>query len=754
MSSTRTPLIAGNWKMHKTIAEAEEFIQGLLPLVFAADGKVDIGICAPFTSLQALVDSARGSAVRIYAQNMHQAEQGAFTGEISAAMLTELEVHGVVLGHSERREYFGETDKALALKVPAALEAGLEPILCVGETEEERDNGDTERKLRHQIQEGLARVPEDQLAKVVIAYEPIWAIGTGKTATAEQAQEACAFVRALVAQRSAGRRRAAARPLRRLDEARQRGRAAGAAGRRRRPRRRRLARSAVARRDHRGRGRMTTYPRVALVVLDGWGIAPDGPGNAVSLADTPVFDALWARYPTTRMIAKGTAVGLPEGQMGNSEVGHLNLGAGAVVKQDLTRIDEAAEDGTLAENEVLRAAFEAGRDTRVHLIGLVSEGGVHSAMRHLKALIELGAQLGVGDLVIHAFTDGRDTLPKAGAGYLRTVEGWTAAAGAGRIGTVIGRYFAMDRDKRWERVQQAYDLLVHGTAQHHADQRRGRRARRLRARRDRRVHHRHDRRRRGEDPPRRQRAGVQLPPRPDARDHARARRPGVRRGRPQRGAAGRALHVHDRVQRGLVATRSPSRRPARRSTLASTLAATGAKQLHVAETEKYPHVTYFFNGGEEHPYDGERRELAQSPRDVATYDLKPEMSAHDAARLLRRRLERGPAALRHHQLRECRHGRPQRRDPRRGEGRRDGRHVPRRGRRGGPRQRRRAADHGRPRQRRPHARARRQPQHGPLAQPRAGDRHRRGAEAARGGGSSPTSHRPCCSCSARTSPSR
>ncbi|HST40126.1 MAG TPA: triose-phosphate isomerase [Conexibacter sp.] len=201
MSNPRTPLIAGNWKMNKTIAEAEEFIQALLPRVFAADG-VDIGICPPFTSLQAMVDSARGSAVRVYAQNMHQAESGAFTGEVSAAMLSELEVQGVVLGHSERREYFGETDKALALKVPAALAADLEPILCVGETEEERDNGDTERKLRHQIQEGLAKVPEDQLAKVVIAYEPIWAIGTGKTASAEQAQEACAFVRALVAQRS------------------------------------------------------------------------------------------------------------------------------------------------------------------------------------------------------------------------------------------------------------------------------------------------------------------------------------------------------------------------------------------------------------------------------------------------------------------------------------------------------------------------------------------------------------------------
>lgn len=201
MSNARTPLIAGNWKMHKTIAEAEEFIQALLPRVFAADG-VDIGICPPYPSLQAMVDSARGSAVRVYAQNMHYAEKGAFTGEVSAAMLSELEVQGVVLGHSERRELFGETDKALALKVPAALEAGLEPILCVGETEEERERGDTERKLRHQIQEDLAKVPEDRLADVVIAYEPIWAIGTGLTASPEQAQEACAFVRALVAQRS------------------------------------------------------------------------------------------------------------------------------------------------------------------------------------------------------------------------------------------------------------------------------------------------------------------------------------------------------------------------------------------------------------------------------------------------------------------------------------------------------------------------------------------------------------------------
>jgi triosephosphate isomerase len=197
----RTPLIAGNWKLHKTVAEAEEFIAALLPRVSTVDG-VDVAICPTFTSLAAMVDSTRGSRVAVFAQNMHQADHGAFTGEVSAAMLTELDVQGVILGHSERREYFGETDKALAQKVPAAMAAGLQPVLCVGETEEERDRGDTQRKLRHQVQEGLARVETDRLGEVVIAYEPIWAIGTGQVATAEQAQEAIAFVRALVGDRS------------------------------------------------------------------------------------------------------------------------------------------------------------------------------------------------------------------------------------------------------------------------------------------------------------------------------------------------------------------------------------------------------------------------------------------------------------------------------------------------------------------------------------------------------------------------
>jgi triosephosphate isomerase (TIM) len=197
---SRTPCIAGNWKLHKTVAEAEAYIQALLPQVATADG-VDVVVCPAFTALQAMVDSTRGSRVQVYAQNMHEADEGAFTGEVSAPMLAELDVHGVILGHSERREFFHETDRSLQQKVPRALEAGLTPILCVGETEDERDEGVTERKLRHQVQEGLEKVPAGRLADVVIAYEPIWAIGTGRVATPEQAQEAIAFVRALVADR-------------------------------------------------------------------------------------------------------------------------------------------------------------------------------------------------------------------------------------------------------------------------------------------------------------------------------------------------------------------------------------------------------------------------------------------------------------------------------------------------------------------------------------------------------------------------
>jgi len=199
----RRPYIAGNWKMWGTRAEAGAYCDRLLELLPDPGRRpADVSVCGPFTTLDVLVQKLSGSEVKAAAQNMHQEERGAYTGEISAAMLLELGVDGVVLGHSERREHFGETDRALQEKVPAALGAGLEPILCVGETEEEREADETQRKLRHQVQEDLERVEDERLADVVIAYEPIWAIGTGLTATPEQAQEAIAFVRALVGDRS------------------------------------------------------------------------------------------------------------------------------------------------------------------------------------------------------------------------------------------------------------------------------------------------------------------------------------------------------------------------------------------------------------------------------------------------------------------------------------------------------------------------------------------------------------------------
>ena len=359
---------------------------------------------------------------------------------------------------------------------------------------------------------------------------------------------------------------------------------------------------------------MTSFPRVALIILDGWGLAPPGPGNAVDQADTPVFDRLWAEYPRTQLTACGRAVGLPDGQMGNSEVGHLNLGAGAVVRQDLTRIDDAVEDGSFAENQVLRQACAAARDAgRLHLMGLVSEGGVHASMDHLRALIELANAEGVGDVIVHAFTDGRDTNPDSGATYLGEVEGW----GGARIATVVGRYYAMDRDKRWDRTQLAYDAIVDGKADHRAES--GEAA----------VRAAYERGETdefilptlvGEDGAvRDDDVVVFFNFRPDrARQLCEKLGPKVK------------LTTLTEYQEGWsYPIAFPPERP--RATLASFLADRGVRQLHVAETEKYPHVTYFFNGGEEDPYVGEERCLVDSPRDVPTYDHKPEMSAREAA---------------------------------------------------------------------------------------------------------------------------
>jgi 2,3-bisphosphoglycerate-independent phosphoglycerate mutase len=363
-----------------------------------------------------------------------------------------------------------------------------------------------------------------------------------------------------------------------------------------------------------------SVPRAVLVVLDGWGLAPPGPGNAVDLADTPVFDELWSTYPHTQLTAGGTAVGLPEGQMGNSEVGHLNLGAGAVVKQDLTRIDEAVADGTLADNEALAAAMDGFE--RVHLIGLVSDGGVHSGWTHLEALIALAGERGVPDLVIHAFTDGRDTSPTGGEQYVQQVQEWAETVSPpahARIGSVVGRYYAMDRDKREERTKAAVDLLLDGVSAHHAN-----------------------------DPVQAVRDSYERDPRGD--EFVAATSIGAEaRVRPQDSVI--AFNFRPDRMRQLTAVLGPQvaryttlteyeegwpwpvafppMRP--ETTMTKVIAEAGHQQLHVAETEKYPHVTYFFGGGEEQPEAGERRELVASPRDVPTYDKKPEMSAREAA---------------------------------------------------------------------------------------------------------------------------
>jgi 2,3-bisphosphoglycerate-independent phosphoglycerate mutase len=346
----------------------------------------------------------------------------------------------------------------------------------------------------------------------------------------------------------------------------------------------------------------------------------------VAQANTPVFDQLWAGHPHTQLTACGRAVGLPDGQMGNSEVGHLNLGAGSVVRQDLTRIDDAIADGSFAANPVLRQAGAAGRAAgRLHLLGLVSAGGVHASMDHLRALIELAASEGVPDVALHAFTDGRDTNPDSGAGYVADVESW----GGARIASVSGRYWAMDRDRRWERSKLAYDAIVHGRAEHRAET--GEAA--VRAAYERgetdefivpTLVGEEGRIRDGD-------AAIFFNFRPDrARQLTRAlAEPGF--GEFDRGHAPRVdLTTLTRYQEDWpYPVAFPPERPA--VTLASHLAARGIAQLHVAETEKYAHVTYFFNGGEEDPYEGEERVLVDSPRDVPTYDHRPEMSAREAA---------------------------------------------------------------------------------------------------------------------------
>jgi 2,3-bisphosphoglycerate-independent phosphoglycerate mutase len=350
-----------------------------------------------------------------------------------------------------------------------------------------------------------------------------------------------------------------------------------------------------------GRG----YPLVALVILDGWGIAPPGPGNAIELAETPVFDRLWRDYPHAQLIASGEAVGLPDGQMGNSEVGHLTIGSGRVLDQDLQRVNRAIRDGSLFENDSLRAAFERGEN--VHLLGLVSHGGVHSHLDHLQSLLTFAPE----KTWIHAFTDGRDVEPTSAVHDLAELP-------VERIATVAGRYFAMDRDNRWDRTDRALRAIMDAEGEH------------------------------ADDPI----AAVQASYDRGITDEF--IEPVVIDGRPrldpERDTAiffnfrpDRARQLSEKLrERGVDLTTMTRYRDdfdfpvvfpehVVGDTLAEVLAEHGIRQLHAAETEKYAHVTYFLDGGREQPFEGEDRILVESPRDVASYDQKPEMSAPQVA---------------------------------------------------------------------------------------------------------------------------
>jgi 2,3-bisphosphoglycerate-independent phosphoglycerate mutase len=387
--------------------------------------------------------------------------------------------------------------------------------------------------------------------------------------------------------------------------------------------------------------------RAALIILDGFGHAAPGPGNAVSLADTPVWDSLWATYPHVLLEASGEAVGLPAGVMGNSEVGHLTLGSGRIIYQDLSRINRAISDGSFFENAVLCSVMDGSvsRGRPVHLMGLVSEGGVHSSIVHLKALVSLAHRRGVSRLFIHAFTDGRDTSPTSGEGYLEDLLTFLGAEGLGSVATVCGRFYAMDRDRRWERLKLAYDTLVHDQGLRAPDAVSALKQSYARNETDEFVLPTII----GEGSTSRVSDGdgvIFFNFRPDrARELSaaltQASFAGFDRGEALADIYFAGLTEYDAALGLAVAF--PKEEP--RNTLAEVVSDHGLTQLHIAETEKYAHVTFFFNGGRERPFPGEKRILVPSPKSVATYDQKPAMSAYEIVRCLEEAVRDAPPNL-------------------------------------------------------------------------------------------------------------
>ncbi|RNC72343.1 MAG: 2,3-bisphosphoglycerate-independent phosphoglycerate mutase [Desulfuromonadales bacterium] len=380
-----------------------------------------------------------------------------------------------------------------------------------------------------------------------------------------------------------------------------------------------------------------------LMILDGWGISPNADNNAVALARTPNLDSLLATYPSVEMQTSGMAVGLPEGQMGNSEVGHLNIGAGRIVYQDLTRITKAIEDGDFFTNPVLLDCIAKIRAAggRLHLAGLLSDGGVHSHNTHLYALLELARREGLHDVFVHALLDGRDTPPKSGADYLAQLEGEIARIGVGTIATVIGRYYAMDRDNRWERVERAYDAIVRGEGTPSASAAAAIEASYAAGVNDEFVEPTIIAK--DGEPVGRLRDGdgfIFFNFRSDrAREITRALAlaecPGFSRQAWPKLASYVCMTEYDATFCLPIAF-GPEELT---NILGEVLGHAGLRQLRIAETEKYAHVTFFFNGGSEVPFPGEERVLIPSPKEVATYDLKPEMSAHTVTEELLKKLD-------------------------------------------------------------------------------------------------------------------
>ncbi len=387
--------------------------------------------------------------------------------------------------------------------------------------------------------------------------------------------------------------------------------------------------------------------KVILMILDGWGISPEPKVSAIDKANTPFVDSLYKNCAHATLRTDGLNVGLPEGQMGNSEVGHMNLGAGRIVYQDLAKIDLAVQNNTLKDEPVLREAFNyaKNKNKKVHFLGLLSDGGVHSHIDHLKGLLDTASSMGLTDLYVHAFTDGRDVDPKSGVGFVKDIETHLQETG-GHLASVIGRYYAMDRDKRWERVQQAYDLLVYGKGSPSIDATTS-------------MHQSYE-------------EGITdefIKPivMVDQRGEPLVK---VRKGDV-------IIFYNFRTDRGRQLTQVLTQQDLHeynmhtiplhyvtltnyydtfkdihvvynkeniQDTLGEVLSKVGLRQIRIAETEKYPHVTFFFNGGREDPFEKEDRILCPSPK-VATYDLQPEMSAYEVRDAIVPELEKGDASF-------------------------------------------------------------------------------------------------------------